>query len=131
MALLDDILGMVGGKSGAESILGAISHLVDENGGLNGLLKKFQDSGMSEAVGSWVGLGENQKIDASNIMQVLGSDKIQQLAKQFGLDQNKFAAQIAGMLPQVIDQLTPDGKVPGDNNAIGQAFEVLKSSLFK
>ena len=131
MALLDDILGMVGGKSGADNIFGAISHLMDENGGLNGLLKKFQDSGMSEAVGSWVGIGENQKIDASNIMQVLGSDKIQQLAKQFGLDSNNFASQIAGMLPQVIDQLTPDGEVPGDSNAIGQAFQLLKSNLFK
>jgi uncharacterized protein YidB (DUF937 family) len=131
MALLDDILGMVGGKGGAGNILGAITHLIDEHGGLNGLLKKFQDSGLSEAVGSWVGLGENHKIDASNIMQVLGSDKIQQLAKQFGLDHNQFASQIAGMLPQVIDQLTPDGKVPGDHNAIAQAFEVLKSSLSK
>jgi uncharacterized protein YidB (DUF937 family) len=131
MALLDDILGMVGGKGGAATVFGAISHLMEENGGLNGLLKKFQDSGMSEAVGSWIGLGENQKIDASNIMQVLGSDKIQSLAKQFGLDQNNFASQIAGMLPQVIDQLTPDGEVPGDNNVIGQAFEALKSSLTK
>lgn len=131
MALLDDILGMVGGKGGAAMVFGAISHLMEENGGLNGLLKKFQDSGMSEAVGSWIGLGENHKIDASNIMQVLGSDKIQQLAKQFGLDHNNFAAQIAGMLPQVIDQLTPDGKVSGDHNAIAQAFEVLKSNLTK
>ena len=64
-------------------------------------------------------------------MQVLGSDKIQSLAKQFGLDQNNFASQIAGMLPQVIDQLTPDGEVPGDNNAIGKAFEMLKPNLFK
>jgi uncharacterized protein YidB (DUF937 family) len=119
MALLDDILGIVGGKSGADKTFSAITHLMDENGGLNGLLKKFQDSGMSEAVGSWIGLGENQKIDASNIMQVLGSDKIQNLAKQFGLDHNNFASQIAGMLPQVIDKLTPDGEVPGDNNAIG------------
>ncbi len=131
MALLDDILGMVGGKGGAENIFGAISHLIDEHGGLNGLLEKFQDSGMSEVVGSWVGLGENQKIDASNIMQVLGSDKIQHLAQQFGLDHNNFASQIAGMLPQVIDQLTPDGEVPGDNNAIGKAFEALKSNLYK
>lgn len=130
MALLDDILGMVGGKGGS-AIFGVISNLMEENGGLNGLLKKFQESGMSEAVGSWVGLGENHKIDASNIMQVLGSDKIQGLAKQFGLDSNNFASQIAGMLPQVIDQLTPDGEVPGDNNAIAQAFEGLKSNLSK
>ncbi|WP_019500634.1 YidB family protein [Pseudanabaena sp. PCC 6802] len=131
MALLDDILGMVGNKEGANNILGVITHLMDESGGLNGLLKKFQDSGLSEVVGSWVGLGENQKISADSIMQVIGSGKIQQLAQQFGLDHNQFASQIAGMLPQVIDSLTPEGKVPDDNNVLGQALEVLKSNFLK
>jgi uncharacterized protein YidB (DUF937 family) len=131
MALLDDILGMVGSKDGANNILGVITNLMDENGGLNGLVKKFQDSGLSEIVGSWVGLGENQKISADSIMQVIGSGKIQQLAQQFGLDHNQFASQIAGMLPQVIDQLTPDGNVPEDNSVISQALDLLKSNLFK
>jgi uncharacterized protein YidB (DUF937 family) len=131
MALLDDILGMVGSKGGAENLFGVITHLVDENGGLNGLLKKFQDSGLAAAVSSWVGTGENHQISAENIMQVLGNGKVQQLAQQFGLDHNQFASQIAGMLPHVIDKLTPDGKVPSDNNALGQALELLKSNLFK
>jgi uncharacterized protein YidB (DUF937 family) len=131
MALLDDILGMVGGQSGASNILGAITHLIDENGGLNGLLKKFNDSGLASAVSSWVGLGENEKISADNIMQVIGSGKIQQLAQQFGLDSSQFASQIAGMLPQVIDRLTPEGNVPDDQNVLGQALEALKSSFLK
>jgi uncharacterized protein YidB (DUF937 family) len=131
MALLDDILGMVGGKDSANNILGIITNLMDENGGLNGLLKKFNDSGLSSAVSSWVGLGENEKISADNIMQVIGSGKIQQLAQQFGLDHNQFASQIAGMLPQVIDHLTPEGNVPDDKNVLGQALEVLKSNFLK
>ncbi|MEE3716442.1 YidB family protein [Tumidithrix elongata RA019] len=131
MALFDDVLGMVGGKGGAEGTLGAISHLIDENGGLNGLLKKFNDSGLAAAASSWVGLGENQQLSAENIMQVLGNGKVQQLAQQFGIDQNQLASQIAGMLPQVIDKLTPDGTVPAGNDVLSQGLQLLKSSLFK
>lgn len=131
MSLLDNILGLVGGKGGADGIFGAIGTLINENGGLPGLVQKFQQGGLTEAVNSWIGLGENHAISENHILQVLGSDKIQALAKQFGLDGSQLASQIAGVLPQVIDKLTPDGELPKDNNLVGQALQLLQTNLFK
>lgn len=114
MALLQGVLGMLAnrGQGGGTG------------GGLEGLLGAFGQNGLGDVLGSWIGTGQNANISPDQIMQVLGSlqggsggqtegeNLLAQLAQQSGLSQGDAAQHLTDLLPQVIDQLTPNGQVP-------------------
>lgn len=89
-----------------------VTKIVEENGGVAGLVQKFKDNGFSDVASSWVGKGENASIGADDLIKVLGKDSISQLASQVGMDTNSTAGLISSMLPVVIDKLSPDGEEP-------------------
>lgn len=82
------------------------------SGGLNDLLKQFQQSGQSETVNSWVGTGPNKQISPNDLGGALGSDKINALVEQTGMSRDELLRGLSQYLPQVVDQLTPHGRVP-------------------
>lgn len=98
-------------------IVSGIQKIVEDNGGVSGIVQKFKDKGFAEAASSWVGTGENVNIGASDVMKVLGNDSIQELAKKVGLDSEATASIIGNLLPLVIDKLSPEGKEPGGDLA--------------
>ena len=115
MGLLDSVLGAVlnnGGQQQQQPQGGA--------GGLGGLAEKFQQAGMGDVLGSWIGTGQNQPISGDQLSNVLGSDALAGIAAQLGLQPQEAAGQLAQVLPGVVDQLTPQGQAPqeglGDSN---------------
>ncbi len=82
------------------------------SGGLNDLLKQLQQSGQSEAAQSWVGKGPNQEISSNDLAKALGADQINTLMSHTGLSREDLLAGLSQHLPEVVDQLTPDGRVP-------------------
>ena len=127
MGLLDSVLGALsGGQSGqgpgdqGALLQAALGLLVNDGqgGGLSGLVTKFQQGGLGDVVGSWVGSGQNMPISADQLQQVLGSDMVSGLAAKFGLSSADVGAQLSQLLPQVVDKLTPNGELP-DASAAG------------
>lgn len=59
---------------------------------------------------SWVSTGQNLPITPSQVEQGLGGDLLSQLASQAGLSSGAAGSQLAGLLPDVVDKLTPNGK---------------------
>lgn len=120
MALLDSILSAVSGKTdaagGPTALIGALSGLLEQNGGLQGLANKFSHSGASGAFASWVGMGENQSISSAQIQQVLGSEQVRALAAKIGIDPNQASGLLAEYLPKVVDKLTPQGAIDPNAN---------------
>lgn len=117
MGILDSILGGAGGANPTSAITDLIG---SHEGGLGGLLKSFDKGGMGEAAQSWVGKGRNLPISAAQIESVLGAGPLGDMAKKLGIDPHTAAGQISEFLPQVIDKLTPDGKVEaGPLGALG------------
>lgn len=94
-------------------VVSGIQKIVEENGGVSGIVQKFKDKGFADAASSWIGTGENVNIGANDVMKVLGNESIQELAKKVGLDSEATAGLIGNLLPVVIDKLSPDGKEPG------------------
>ena len=92
--------------------LRGIEEVAKEKGGLGGLLDKFGAAGLGEEVKSWIGKGENKGISAQQIKDALGSEKLQGIADKLGVSVDTAADKVAGVLPTVIDKLTPDGVVP-------------------
>ena len=137
MGLLDQVVGAVGGMSGQQgeggnALLNSVLQLVNnpQTGGLSGLVQSFQNGGMGEIVKSWVSTGQNLPISAEQIQSVLGNGQLQSLASQVGLDTNQLSAQLAQLLPQVVDRLTPNGTIPEGNDLMAQGMDLLKSKLF-
>ena len=135
MGLLDGLLGglmggMSGGGTGAQQqqnplVLIALQ-LLQQNGGLQGMLSKFQQAGYGSQADSWVSTGQNMPISADALQQVLGQGQLGQIAQQLGMSQGDAAGGLASMLPQMIDRMTPQGQVPADHNDIvAQALELL------
>lgn len=112
-----------------ESIIGMLTD--PQSGGLSGLVEKIAAGGLADQVASWVGKGENLPISAEQIQEVLGSPFVKGLAEKFGINTADVSGSLASMLPQVIDKLTPDGEVPGDNQLLEIGLAGLKSLLAK
>jgi uncharacterized protein YidB (DUF937 family) len=87
------------------------------SGGLNDLLKQFQQSGQGEVAQSWVGRGPNQSISPQDLGSALGADRINALAKFSGMSRDDLLNGLSEQLPDVVDQLTPDGRLPTDDEA--------------
>ena len=84
------------------------------SGGLGGLLKQFQDNGQAQVANSWVSTGPNQDISESELAKSIGSDDIDALAQHTGLPRQELLAGLRRELPGAIDELTPDGRVPSE-----------------
>lgn len=80
-------------------------------GSIGGLLQKLQEAGLDKQVGSWLGNGANQPVTIDQIKAALGNQQVQDLARQFGIPVDKLLALLSGQLPQIVDQLSPHGKL--------------------
>ncbi|WP_411821318.1 YidB family protein [Leptospira sp. 'Mane'] len=96
-------------------VIEGIKKIIEDNGGVSGLVQKFKDKGFADVAGSWVGSGENTQIGAEDLIQVLGKDTVADLAGKTGLGSEATAGLISNLLPIVIDKLSPDGKEPKDD----------------
>ncbi len=88
-------------------------------GGLGDLLEKFQQAGHGNVANSWIGSGPNQPIQPGTLGQVLGSQTVQDLAQKAGINPNDLLGQLAQHLPEIINKLTPNGRLPTQSD-LGQ-----------
>jgi uncharacterized protein YidB (DUF937 family) len=84
------------------------------SGGLGDLVNQLQRSGHGEAAQSWVGTGPNKEISPSELGQALGDDTVGSLAEQAGLSKIDLLEGLSQQLPQLVDQLTPHGRLPDE-----------------
>ena len=85
------------------------------SGGLRDLMGRFQQTGMSNVADSWVARGENRRISAAELEQALGSETIDELAAKSGVPREELLAELSARLPEVVDKMTPDGRLPTED----------------
>jgi uncharacterized protein YidB (DUF937 family) len=125
---MDDLSGLLSGLgagSGGPGVAGAdpmggLAGALSQGGGLDGVVDQLRQAGLGGAVDSWIGTGSNQPVDPQALGAALGPDTVQQLSSGTGIDIASLLPMLAAFLPQIIDMLTPDGKVPdgGLNGAV-------------
>jgi uncharacterized protein YidB (DUF937 family) len=108
MGLFDGVLGGVVGAS----MVSVVNGIIEQHGGVQGLVNEFERNGLGATVRSWVGTGPNQPVEPADVHRVLGSDLLQQLSAKTGMSVQDLAAKLSQVLPQAVDHLTPDGKIP-------------------
>ena len=118
MSILDTVKQMISSETPtAETtptsdspILGHVMDLVQnpENGGLPGLMAKFQSNGLGDLMNSWMGSGGSGRgITADEISRVIGSDKLGAMASKLGIQPDEVSDLVAKHLPDVISKLSP------------------------
>ncbi len=120
------ISSLMGNPSGSLAA-GILQMIQNQPGGLHGLLESFRSKGLGDLVSAWVSNGPNPPATTEQVHEVLGSDRIQQLATAAGISPEMAGPAIAHLLPTVIDKLTPDGQVPDHGNLLAMASKVLGS----
>jgi uncharacterized protein YidB (DUF937 family) len=103
--------GILGGVIGARATT-LLNSFIENQGGLQNIASQFEKNGFGDTIKSWISQGQNLPITADQIHQALGSDKVKELAAKLGLPVDKLAELLAQHLPQAIDKVTPDGKLP-------------------
>jgi uncharacterized protein YidB (DUF937 family) len=138
MGLLDTALGMLtnaqqtgSGSQGnlVEALLGLLNQS-QNGGGLQNLISSFQQAGLGEVIASWVSTGQNLPISAEQIQQALGGGQLSQLANASGLSQSDTAGGLAAILPNLIDQMTPNGQISDADSMDPSAMLQQFTSLF-
>ena len=142
MGMLDDLLGrQLGGVAETAlknpqviaalvSLLSSKDASVGDAGGLGGLFQAFQGKGMGDLISSWISTGPNPPATADQIAHALGPQTLSQFAARAGVPHGEAGGLLASLLPAVVDQLTPQGKMP-ESNDLESALGGLLSGLMK
>jgi uncharacterized protein YidB (DUF937 family) len=119
--------GQSGGSSGLGGLLGGLSGGAS-GGGLAGLLggglrelnDRFRQNGHGETVDSWVGTGPNRDVAPNDLEQAIGPDVLNDLTQQTGLPREEILSRLSRELPKAVDQYTPQGRLPNDDDLRAQ-----------
>lgn len=127
MDILNTLKSVLDGEAGVKQpdLISAVLNLIGEqSGGLDGFIKQFAAKGLGDVAQSWVSTGKNLPISPDQLQNVLGSDVVKGLASKIGMDSNALTSQLSKLLPQAVDKLTPDGKIP-EGDILSQASNLL------
>lgn len=105
---------MVGSAIGA-GLAAAAGEMLEKQGGVKGLVDKFEQAGYGEKVRSWVGNGPNLPISADEVHQALGSDTVKAFAEKLGISPEELTAKLSEFLPAAVDKATPNGTLPAES----------------
>lgn len=109
---LESILGGLGGLLGGAASGGGLA------GGLGDLLNTFKTSGQAETADSWVTPGVPTKgLSAVQVEQAIGEENLAELSRATGLSREELVTRLATAIPETVDKLTPDGRMPTEDEA--------------
>jgi uncharacterized protein YidB (DUF937 family) len=119
--------GLGGGSGGGGGLGGLLGGLLAGgaagsvlSGGLGDLLKQFQQNGQGDTANSWVSPGPNKQIAPGDLANALGADQINSLMSQSGLSREELLNGLSQHLPEVVNHLTPDGRLPTEDELAGR-----------
>ena len=129
MSIFDMIGSLLGKGDGSSTSVpeALVAALSNHEGGLGGLVQKFENAGLGDTVSSWVGNGANQAVSPDTLHGILGSDVVQQISAKTGLPIAELLPQIAQHLPGLVDGMTPNGQLPSTENLLDAGLAFLKS----
>src|SRR5262249_25072467 len=95
-------------------------------GGLRGLLDQLQRSGFGAQAGSWVSRGANKEISPDAMAQIFGKDGLDAISRHAGISRDEASNGLSALLPELVDRMTPDGKVPDQNVLANNVDDFLR-----
>lgn len=105
-----------------QMVLGMLSN-DGAQGGLSGLVGKFQQAGLGPVIASWIGGGPNQPVSGDQVTSALGAGTVSDMAGKLGLNSGEVAGQLSQLLPLLVNQLTPKGEAPAQG--LGNSSDLM------
>ena len=116
----------LGSASVAALVRGLLGLMTNERtGGVNGFMDLFRHAGLGDVFSSWFGGKEGKSVTGAQIESALGANTIDRLANSAGLSRSTASTVIAGLLPKLIGQLTPNGVLPSTSSLLSQVSSYL------
>lgn len=100
--------------------------LLQQRGGIDGLIRTFQEQGLGDLMASWISTGPNQPITAEQLARILDPEQLRALSHQAGIAMARLPEALTALLPTLVDRLTPDGEVPGPYQLLRMAMGFLR-----
>ena len=124
---MNSALGNLGNLAQNNNALPAVMKLIQDHGGLPKIIEMFNQNGLAQEAGSWIGGGSNLPITADHIQQVFSPAVLQEFAAKLGVSGDEANAIIAKVLPEIINHLTPNGSIPENHSdLLSQGLALLK-----
>jgi uncharacterized protein YidB (DUF937 family) len=122
---LSSLMAQFAGAAGATgqdpmAAVSGVQQLIDDHGGVDGLLQKLRAGGLGDVVDSWVSTGESRPVDPQQLGAALGPDTVGNLSAKTGISIQSLLPLLAMVLPMVINHLTPTGQAPKAGDATNQ-----------
>jgi uncharacterized protein YidB (DUF937 family) len=123
--------GITGGGLDPMKLTSAVGDLFASKGGVDGLISTLRAGGLGGVVDSWISTGSNEPAEPAKLGAALGPDILGDLAQKVGLPIEALLPLLAGLLPMIIDHLTPGGKLPegGGTGSMGDLGGVIGGIL--
>ena len=118
MGLLDNIMSAAGGQHPEvnpqqhASLLETVTQMFGNHAGLSGLANNAESAGLGSIVSSWIGTGANQPIAPDQLTNLLGQERVQEIANRVGISPAIASAALSHIVPMIVDKLTPNGHIP-------------------
>jgi uncharacterized protein YidB (DUF937 family) len=103
---LGGVFGNLGGLLGGASAGSVLS------GGIGDLVERFRQAGQGEAAESWIRSGPNRQVAPDQLERAIGPEILDDLVQRTGLSRQELLSRLSQVLPEAVDKLTPDGRVP-------------------
>ena len=129
MGLFDNLASSMLAKMGGDqaNVAKASLDMLNQFGGLSGVLDKANAQGLNAQVASWVGQGDNLLISAEQVIELVGQANIGDIAQKFAISPDELSRKIAENLPMLVDKLTPNGTIPKDGgNLLAALLSMMK-----
>jgi uncharacterized protein YidB (DUF937 family) len=132
MGLFDEFAKQVAGAAQAfaagetPELARSFLDLLQERGGIDGLIRRFQEQGLGDVIQSWIANGPNSPITPEQLARVFDSEQLRTLSSQAGIAMGRLPEALAALLPTLVDRLTPDGEVPGPYQLLRMAIGLLR-----
>ena len=134
MGLLDDLVGsLTGGQQNNLGQLQAVWNWVQEQGGVEVLIQKFQQGGLGEILSTWLSNGANQSVSSDDIKSAFSSQELESLAGKLGTDVDGASGVLSNILPELMDKISPQGEVHPEATGTNSSPDLgsLVASIFK
>jgi uncharacterized protein YidB (DUF937 family) len=126
--ILGGLGGMLGGATAGQNVPGGLGSILGGllgggaagsvlSGGLRNLIGDMEEKGHGDVAQSWVGRGENQSIGPNELGNALGAEDIDAVSQQTGMPREQILSELSQHLPEFVNQLTPDGRLPTEHEA--------------
>src|ERR687895_235731 len=102
MSVLDQLTKQVAGDGNAQKVVQKVGPLLEQVGGIDGLVQRFESAGLGNVAKSWIGTGSNQSVSPEQVKEALGPQQVEQIANQAGVSTDEAAAGLSKVLPEAV-----------------------------